>query len=53
MHVKFQECPMCEQKSFERLKTFSHCVNCLFVDDPTLKKRFPVEQVLKNYKQER
>jgi len=29
----FECCPRCQEGSFERLKTYSHCVNCLYIED--------------------
>ncbi len=29
----FYNCPRCGEKSYEKLHTYSHCVNCLFVHD--------------------
>jgi hypothetical protein len=29
-------CPKCKHRSFEHLKTYSHCVNCFHVDDKKL-----------------
>ncbi|MCB9085761.1 MAG: hypothetical protein H6624_15545 [Bdellovibrionaceae bacterium] len=29
----FEWCPRCQEGSFERLKTYGHCVNCLYVED--------------------
>lgn len=27
------ECPRCGERSFEKLKTYSHCSNCLYAED--------------------
>ena len=29
-------CPRCNWKSFERLQTYSHCLNCLYLEDSIL-----------------
>ncbi|MCY4644991.1 MAG: hypothetical protein OXB88_10265, partial [Bacteriovoracales bacterium] len=29
----FKKCPRCNEHSFEKLKTYGHCVNCLFIKD--------------------
>ena len=33
--IKFKECPHCEEHGFENLRTYSHCVNCLFFEEHT------------------
>lgn len=30
---KMCECPRCGERSFEKLKTYSHCSNCLYAED--------------------
>lgn len=30
---KFHSCPRCGERGYEKLRTYSHCVNCLFVHD--------------------
>ena len=27
------ECPRCGERSFEKLKTYAHCSNCLYAED--------------------
>ena len=29
----FETCPRCQTRSFERLKTYSHCCECLYFED--------------------
>ena len=30
---QFSQCPRCGTKAFEQLKTYSHCVECLYFED--------------------
>lgn len=31
--MAFRDCPRCGDRAYEKLKTYSHCVNCLYVED--------------------
>lgn len=51
MQIRFKRCPRCEEEGLEVLETYSHCVNCLFVDDPTFK--VPMKNLKKLYGKEK
>ncbi len=30
---QFAHCPRCENRTLEQLKTYSHCIDCLYYED--------------------
>lgn len=49
----FRRCPRCGEHGYEKLKTYSHCVSCLYVKDFKLEREVAKERRQKRTKEKR
>ena len=50
---RLKRCPHCGEYGFEKLKTYSHCVSCLYVKDRMKKERISSEKKEKSLERKR
>lgn len=50
MRARFKKCPRCNCHGLEELRTYAHCVNCFYINDPILEKRPPLHYLVNEHK---